>query len=607
MRSGRDAQSNPRAEISQQPCAPDPFVQTHSIDAQTLDECSQDRRRDAVGKPNHRLWTFAGKLLASSLILAGCTTPTGPTGSRVRAPRPVKGIEISEQTIPLPGAHASTYAADSSASYELLGIEQTLVRQLERGGGTHDVRLSKVARVLAQHAPDRLTVPATLVEGLLSWAGLTGPSPKIVSLEIPAGAGDCVTDARAGACPEGVDSLIAEATRVHEAEWSAIGAGVAKREDGSVLLVGVMGLHGIDLEPIAVHHERGDTVELSGTLLGGRQHPRIDVVDPKGVWASIPATGTAEQFSAQVTCERKGRYQIEVFGDGRHGPEVVANFPVYCSESLPDSIHMVIERVAPGVSVNDLERSGLEYINATRAQRGLAPVAWDAKVAEVARAHSRDMYKSGFVGHRSPTTGEVDNRFESAGLSYPVIRENIALGTGPRDIHEGLMRSPGHRVNIVAEDVSHVGIGVVIGDPISPVADAPRPLFVTQNYYLAPGADLPRDPVAAIRKQVDGIRKQAGLAQATWLDQADALAQILAEGRADNKSAEAEKIFKTKLPTIEYSEVSQHMVIGGRFASFQTLDLWRKDLGDTVGVGMAKIPSGEQKGFLVLVVLVVKH
>lgn len=545
--------------------------------------------------------------VVSALILGSC----GPTGkgpsAKVRAPRPVKGIEVSETTIALPGVHASVYAPDGSSDYELLAVEQTIVKKLSRKGGRHDPRLSRAARVLAAHAPDRLTIPASLVEGLLSWAGLTGPSPKVVSLEIPAGAGDCVADERAGACADGVATLIKEAMRVYDAEWSQIGAGAARRPDGSTLLVGLMALDGIKLDPIDVSHQRGDTVNVRGSLLGGRTQPRIDVIDPKGVWTSIPTQGTGEAFAAQVLCARKGRYQIEVFGDGKTGPEVVANFPVYCSEPLPDSIDMVIERVSPGVSVADLERAGLEYINATRAQRGLAPLQWDARVAEVARAHSRDMFATGFVGHRSPSTGEVDNRFEAAGLSYPVIRENIALGTGPRGIHEGLMRSPGHRINIVADDISHVGIGVVIGDPISPVADAPRPLYVTQNYYLAPGADIPKDPVKALRQQVDGLRKQAGVAPATWLDEADTLAQILAEGRAAGKLAEATKTFESKLPTIKYREVSQHMVIGGRFDSLQTLDLWREDLGDTVGIGIAPIASGEQKGFLVLVVLVVKQ
>jgi len=482
-----------------------------------------------------------------------------------------------------------------------------MIKKLEQAGGKHDLRLSKVARVIALHAPDRLTIPASLVEGLLSWAGLTGPSPKVVSLEIPAGAGDCVGDKNAGSCADGVASLIREASRVHDPEWSALGAGAAKRPDGTILLVALMGLHGVDIEPLAVNHERGASVELRGTLLGGRTQPRVDVIDPKGGWTSIPTETQGDGFSARVACERRGRYQIEVFGDGRHGPEVVANFPVYCSAPVPDTIHMVIERVSPTTSVADLERAGLDYINQTRAQRGLEPLLWDESVAELARAHSRDMFKTGFVGHRSPTTGEVDNRFEAAGLSYPVIRENIALGTGPRGIHEGLMRSPGHRVNIVAEDISHVGVGVVVGDPISPVAHAPRPLYVTQNYYLAPGADIPDDPVKSLRSLVDDLRKDAGLDAVMWDDKADVLAQILADGRATGKGAQAAKAFKAKLPSIQYSEVSQHMVIGGRFHSFLSLDLWREDLGDVVGLGIAPLKSGKQKDFLALVVLVVRR
>ncbi|MGB1015212.1 MAG: CAP domain-containing protein [Nannocystaceae bacterium] len=551
--------------------------------------------------------TTLALLLAPTCLLGGCTASGPGAGSRgARAPRAVQGIEVSERDVALPGPASETYGK-GAVTHELLPVEQALLAKLEKAGGKHDLRLSKVARVLALHAPDRLTIPASLVEGLLSWAGLTGPSPKVVSLEIPAGAGDCVADKNAGSCPDGVASLIQEATRVHDPEWSTLGAGVAKRPDGSTLLVALMGLHAIDLEPVAVNHERGASVELRGRLLGGRTQPRVDVIDPKGAWTSLPTETQGDGFTASVKCERKGRYQIEVFGDGRHGPEVVANFPVYCSAPVPDTIHMVIERVSPDTSIADLERAGLDYINQTRAQRGLEPLVWDESIAELARAHSRDMFKTGFVGHRSPTTGEVDNRFEAAGRSYPVIRENIALGTGPRGIHEGLMRSPGHRVNIVADDVSHVGVGVVVGDPISAVANAPRPLYVTQNYYLAPGADTPENPVQSLRALVNDLRKDAGLSALSWDDKADVLAQILADGRASGKNDQAAKAFKAKLPTIQYSEVSQHMVVGGRFQSFLSLDLWREDLGDVVGLGVAPIKSGKQKDFLALVILVVKR
>ncbi len=134
--------------------------------------------------------------------------------------------------------------------------------------------------------------------------------------------------------------------------------------------------------------------------------------------------------------------------------------------------------------VTRVARSSFDHINEARRSLGLKPVQWDSRVAEVALAHSRDMHRNQFFGHTSPNSGEVADRFQVAGVKAQVVRENLARGYGPREIHDGFMGSPGHRAAILAADVTHVGIGVVIGSRGAP--DAARPLVVTQNFYAAP-------------------------------------------------------------------------------------------------------------------------
>src|SRR5690606_1505642 len=106
--------------------------------------------------------------------------------------------------------------------------------------------------------------------------------------------------------------------------------------------------------------------------------------------------------------------------------------------------------------------------------------------------------------------------FQRARIQGTVVRENVARGYGPKGIHESLMNSPGHRANLIAEDVTHVGIGVVFGDPESTAADAPRPVFLTQNFYAKPGADLPDKPSESLRERVDAVRKANGKQPLTW-------------------------------------------------------------------------------------------
>ena len=54
------------------------------------------------------------------------------------------------------------------------------------------------------------------------------------------------------------------------------------------------------------------------------------------------------------------------------------------------------------------------------------------------------------------TDGEANVRFLTAG-------ENLALAPTLQIAHTGLMRSPGHRANILQRDFGRVGIGIMDG------------------------------------------------------------------------------------------------------------------------------------------------
>ena len=73
------------------------------------------------------------------------------------------------------------------------------------------------------------------------------------------------------------------------------------------------------------------------------------------------------------------------------------------------------------------------------------------------------MYTEGFFGHTSPTTGDVGDRVEAAGIPFVLVGENLALAPTPGTVHDGLMSSEGHRANILGVDFTKVGVGVVSG------------------------------------------------------------------------------------------------------------------------------------------------
>lgn len=103
----------------------------------------------------------------------------------------------------------------------------------------------------------------------------------------------------------------------------------------------------------------------------------------------------------------------------------------------------------------------LELINQERKRRGLRILVPDTRLRDVARAHSLDMVKNNFFDHRSPTTGYPNDRLNTAGIFYLAMGENLAYAQDIDLAHMGLMKSKGHRENILSPFFGKAGIGIV--------------------------------------------------------------------------------------------------------------------------------------------------
>lgn len=124
----------------------------------------------------------------------------------------------------------------------------------------------------------------------------------------------------------------------------------------------------------------------------------------------------------------------------------------------------------------------LDLLNEARTEAGLEPLVADDPLADVGRAHARDMYLRGYFAHETPQCAvgpdvpgcsDPFDRIRAAAISYAVAGENLALAPTSETAHRGLMDSPGHRANILNPDFRRVGIGVVTG---------PLGLMVTQEF-----------------------------------------------------------------------------------------------------------------------------
>jgi uncharacterized protein YkwD len=110
---------------------------------------------------------------------------------------------------------------------------------------------------------------------------------------------------------------------------------------------------------------------------------------------------------------------------------------------------------------SDLEIQMLQLINAERKKYGLRLLVNDEALNKVARAHSADMFKRGYFSHNTPEGIDPFQRLRKASIKYLFAGENLALAPTLLKAHSELMKSPGHRANILNPSYGRVGIGIL--------------------------------------------------------------------------------------------------------------------------------------------------
>ncbi len=148
-----------------------------------------------------------------------------------------------------------------------------------------------------------------------------------------------------------------------------------------------------------------------------------------------------------------------------------------------------------GIGLNDGLAAG--QITPTPKQ----PLAFNPKIIEAARAHSRWMLATNTFSHTGVDGTRAANRMANAGYAFVAPfgwYENVSWrgNTAAIDItettrsnHDGLMRSPGHRVNLFADRADEAGFGIIQGTFVSG-----RPYnanMVTQNFAHSAGSPTP--------------------------------------------------------------------------------------------------------------------
>jgi uncharacterized protein YkwD len=426
-----------------------------------------------------------------------------------------QGTEVRAETGDRPAsplAEKITFAPDSPASTSYGGpptaapksalgdaVTASLAAAAKAAGRpapVADGRLFTAAAELAAAVPDEGVLSYAMVEFAMQRQGVIEPAPFLLvawgSADDPAG----VVEQLAPSFP---DLLPANAA-------ARFGVGAARRASGEDAIVFTLQASAVTIKPIARAWPRGGTIRVEGKVAAPFKDPVVLVTHETGAVVRMPSGGrSANDFTAAVDCAgRTGPQQIEVAAADATGSTVLANFPVWCNQDAPAAITVQLDAAdAPVRDAAEAEERLLALANRDRDAAGLPPLLWDDRVAEVARAHSREMHATGVVAHVSPTTGSAADRTKAAGIKTAVVLENIARAQSPGQAHIGLMNSPGHRANLLSGVATHVGIGVVIGgkDP------AHGELFATQVFILIPPKVTSAAASAAIRDKLAEVRR----------------------------------------------------------------------------------------------------
>jgi uncharacterized protein YkwD len=125
------------------------------------------------------------------------------------------------------------------------------------------------------------------------------------------------------------------------------------------------------------------------------------------------------------------------------------------------------------ISMEQFKQQFLDAINAKRARgcncgtaymKPTTPLIWNEQLANAAREHAKDMYRTHYFSHESKDGRDMETRLLNAGYTYKgyqryAIGENIAFNQRSIDeVLTGWFKSNGHCENLMNPAFTEIGI-----------------------------------------------------------------------------------------------------------------------------------------------------
>lgn len=135
--------------------------------------------------------------------------------------------------------------------------------------------------------------------------------------------------------------------------------------------------------------------------------------------------------------------------------------------------------VADSTTLQQASDAVLCLVNGERARRGRAPLRASRLLYRSAQAHSRDMVVRRYFSHVAPNGMNTRQRISRSGYlggrSACKVAETITWGTEgqgtPAELVRSFMNSPGHRRILLDRRYRDIGVGLVLGAPVSDMGD----------------------------------------------------------------------------------------------------------------------------------------
>jgi uncharacterized protein YkwD len=135
--------------------------------------------------------------------------------------------------------------------------------------------------------------------------------------------------------------------------------------------------------------------------------------------------------------------------------------------SVALGLALLVTQAGPSTFGRDLEAARLmhQLVDDARAEQGLPPLSPAADVADVAHDWSQQMATTRILEHNPDASDQI--------CCWSAVAENIAWADPPRlwrpgdpvarvtrELHQGLLASPGHRANLLDPQLDQLGIGI---------------------------------------------------------------------------------------------------------------------------------------------------